>query len=741
MTIHIYSTKSGRGFWVCGDTYPHREYLRTKGKWNGALKCWVFSHASVSQTEIEQWLESHGAVVSRTKPSTKKKQTTKSTSSKKKPTTKKKPKSKNKPTTKPSEKPTTIQITAENFKSRKCEGRGKNVWSKQQLQEFLRSHHQPVSGNKQKLCSRIESIIGPSPSHKPGMLARAKRGKPLPQPTQKKRKGTKKLPAKPSKKPKAKPSKTKTKTKHRATKVQITAANFKSRDCDGRGKTAWTKKQLQDYLRAHKQPVSGNKKTLCERIEKLHHKTTSKPSSVETITKDNWRKHPCAHWSLEQLQEFLRKRNHAATGSHEDLCSQIDIILMGKPSTKIVEKLSNPSMEQFQDLSKYYQGTKGFERFRGRYMFEWGWLLYLQEQFKDKMCVIEDPNNRGRIIGGKAPLRYCQLIKGNCVKRGLIEQPWLRNELLRCKQKGVRFTVTLLTMAIPHGYHANALILDNQSGVLSRFEPHGAATTSYSISRLDNTLTQFVKENPTLMKRYQAPPDFCPDVGPQTKERFSKKYSIVTKKAFGKVVRAEAGGYCSAWSLMFIHYRIMNPMKSNQEIHKHINRNPDELADMIRNYMAFIVKIVEPKKMAETKATKARIKVGDIVYHDGELWAGLGIVEKKSRTKAIIKMKHPYMNQLFKLVYPKRKKTLTSTIRISADYSVLQPVQTGTNLVNKGLQSLTVKVRNILGAPRRLRVDNAQTNQSQEVDIRSGLWIDTPKIRELLIKLKSQRKH
>ena len=40
--IQLIQTQSGKGLWICGETKPHQEYLRSIGsKWNSSKSCWV----------------------------------------------------------------------------------------------------------------------------------------------------------------------------------------------------------------------------------------------------------------------------------------------------------------------------------------------------------------------------------------------------------------------------------------------------------------------------------------------------------------------------------------------------------------------------------------------------------------------------------------------------------------------------------------------------------------------------
>jgi hypothetical protein len=95
------------------------------------------------------------------------------------------------------------KITASNWKTKNCTPKGrKNQWTVKDLKQYARDHGLKVSGNKAELCKRVAGHInGTKPSKPVGALARAKRGKPLPKPPQRKRrqkrKGTKKLPALP----------------------------------------------------------------------------------------------------------------------------------------------------------------------------------------------------------------------------------------------------------------------------------------------------------------------------------------------------------------------------------------------------------------------------------------------------------------------------------------------------------------------------------------------------------------
>jgi hypothetical protein len=164
----------------------------------------------------------------------------------------------------------------------------------------------------------------------------------------------------------------------------------------------------------------------------------------------------------------------------------------------------------------------------------------------------------------------------------------------RCREKKLRFAVFVLHLKISRkSGHGNAMVYDCTKETLTRFEPHGGTSRSYDNVTLDNELYTFVAKYPHIFSGgYIAPNTFCPKIGPQVKEKLAG-YEVKMGKVFGRDVKIEAGGFCSAWSQLILHRRILYPDSTNQEIAEMFDTEPQVLAQEIRAYMAAIVHTIK----------------------------------------------------------------------------------------------------------------------------------------------------
>ena len=104
--------------------------------------------------------------------------------------------------------------------------------------------------------------------------------------------------------------------------------------------------------------------------------------------------------------------------------------------------------------------------------------------------------------------------------------------------------------------HANGLILDKQTGIMERFEPYGTLKVADS-DVMDDRIEQMMRQytEPYFKKKgvsfqYLRPSDFLPDVGFQT---------IGNDAATHYRKLGDPGGYCLAWSLLYLETRVKNP--------------------------------------------------------------------------------------------------------------------------------------------------------------------------------------
>lgn len=166
-----------------------------------------------------------------------------------------------------------------------------------------------------------------------------------------------------------------------------------------------------------------------------------------------------------------------------------------------------------------------------------------------------------------------------------------------CERQNKRFSIGTLRITMGKDkHHANGLIYDSKTKTLTRFEPHGSDVKNlYDVSSsdksLDKELEKFVERHPKI-EHYKPPINFCPTIGPQS---IQEKYFYQELKRKGYAEKNETG-FCAAYSLLFLHYQLVHPDKSNKEIVELMNIEGVELQNQIRAYAASIMKVINESK-------------------------------------------------------------------------------------------------------------------------------------------------
>ena len=187
-----------------------------------------------------------------------------------------------------------------------------------------------------------------------------------------------------------------------------------------------------------------------------------------------------------------------------------------------------------------------------------------------------------------------------------------KRQLARChgKKPRARFQAFPLILVLGGGDmdHMNMIVIDTVQKTLTRFEPHGAVVEFYSPKDVDREVRRVlvpVIESALGISgvRVISSWDFCPMRGLQVAEVRQTRYPKQTKVVDGKTVNAEKGGYCDAWSAMWLHYRILNPNKSDKQVYDMIHAGWDDLATKIRAYVTAIVTSFMDKLAKEKEDT------------------------------------------------------------------------------------------------------------------------------------------
>lgn len=119
--------------------------------------------------------------------------------------------------------------------------------------------------------------------------------------------------------------------------------------------------------------------------------------------------------------------------------------------------------------------------------------------------------------------------------------------------------------------HTNAVIFDSRNQTAERFEPHGHTRYSKYQKRLDKSQRRFLRRlkyvyiRPKVMSSAQKGPQLLQKVLPMQ------------------------GGYCTVWSLMYVHARMTNPDRCPHESFVELCRgSPSQLLKNVASYLNVI---------------------------------------------------------------------------------------------------------------------------------------------------------
>lgn len=122
--------------------------------------------------------------------------------------------------------------------------------------------------------------------------------------------------------------------------------------------------------------------------------------------------------------------------------------------------------------------------------------------------------------------------------------------------------------ALVLNYHANAILIDRITKTVERFEPDQSDDSVEDTDpELDKGLAEFFRARLGDSFKYSGPVEFCPNQGPQN----------ITEDSL-----------CWAWSMLYMHLRILNPKLSRSEIVSILNYQTRKSRRPVRVWMDMI---------------------------------------------------------------------------------------------------------------------------------------------------------
>lgn len=154
----------------------------------------------------------------------------------------------------------------------------------------------------------------------------------------------------------------------------------------------------------------------------------------------------------------------------------------------------------------------------------------------------------------------------------------LKISIESCKMTNTRFYVIPLRLNINKSAHSNLIIIDTQFNTIEFFEPHGNKFNGseyelpYNIEKHIQYLIEKLFPIKSLFYNFKNVQNSCPR-GLQAKQNSINPNS----------------GHCLAWSLLFIHLRILNLVYDTDYIIDYLHKNTPEQLDLyIRRYIGYL---------------------------------------------------------------------------------------------------------------------------------------------------------
>lgn len=169
-------------------------------------------------------------------------------------------------------------------------------------------------------------------------------------------------------------------------------------------------------------------------------------------------------------------------------------------------------------------------------------------------------------------------IKTHKIKSLYSKLDYFKDKLNEKKDKhfvAVTFNVQLITFS-----HANVILIDNKNKNIEFFEPHGHKDDDSTLEGVKGAYFQKAKHLKKFMK------DILPDYN-------FKNVSEMFKQEGFQMKYDARHGYCVTWSILYVHYRLLNPnIKIDiliQYIYYYITKNK------LLRYAKYIEKILKGK--------------------------------------------------------------------------------------------------------------------------------------------------
>jgi len=134
-----------------------------------------------------------------------------------------------------------------------------------------------------------------------------------------------------------------------------------------------------------------------------------------------------------------------------------------------------------------------------------------------------------------------------------------KTNLMKCLKSKNRFIPVILNLITNEGNHANILLIDKKDKIVELYEPHGSRPVQSVLGGIKGAYNKKINE----VKRFW--------------RRILPNYKVINVVDFKRGTHFQMeydpnnhSGFCVTWSILFVHYRLLNPHVKLENLVKYI---------------------------------------------------------------------------------------------------------------------------------------------------------------------------
>jgi hypothetical protein len=217
-------------------------------------------------------------------------------------------------------------------------------------------------------------------------------------------------------------------------------------------------------------------------------------------------------------------------------------------------KIKNPPFSKKRNLGS--DATEGLIQYHYQYYTNiTDYIVHLcdtKKSLRNKICLLKDPI--------EATITFDQ----TDFKKGIFPKYITQSKIIEFIKGCIAtpktyFIPILLETVKKKENHANIILIDIRKKQIELFEPHGNRGDESTLHNIQKTYLKKKRSVQRFFKSFLSDFKFINVVDKINKHSLQSKYD-------------SNSGYCITWSLLYFHYRVLNPRISYQRIIKHIDK-------------------------------------------------------------------------------------------------------------------------------------------------------------------------